>query len=526
MSNKRLLIDGFGMIMKPELIESKDGKHIMRGEFGKADVPTENKRIYPRSIWEREIKRINADIAAGKVMGELDHPADGKTSLKRVSHIIKHLELTEDGRIMGEAEIADNEHGRQLESIRKAGGAVGVSSRGMGSTAMNEDGYEVVQEDYTYMTHDCVADPAVRTSYPTFSQGESKQIEGKITEQQSVSDKENIMEKKDEVKEAEKLTVLESVLTKKFEDEKKALSESLVKTHEENLVKLIAEAKEAARTEFEADPKVAASKFVLEDVAKLLTPFILPGDLQEAVKVKETKIDELNKVIEAKDKEIAALKEGVNKTATAATNLGMLLHFKNLFTESKEQEAVRKIIGDVKRYGKHAELTEAVKAARDALRVVTEDKSVLIKQEKEIRAEYEKKLAEEKASGEKARAGLREASELARQYGLKAYVLERTKNNPNQSKVLKLAEGIKTKAEADQLIEKYGVDAPYAKDYNSIRNRFRKLESSNLVEDHLKDTGLKKPAPVQESSVVEGVESEMVDLFPGSTLEHVKNLVG
>lgn len=521
MGNKRILIDGFGL-MKPQLTEDKDGKWIMRGEFGRADVPTENKRIYPRKVWEREIQRINADIKAGKVMGELDHPADGKTSLKRISHVIKHLEMTEDGRIMGEAEIANNEHGRQLKSIRDAGGAVGVSSRGMGSTAMNEDGFEVVQEDYSYMTHDCVADPAVRTSYPTFSKEESKQTQPNITEQ---SGKENVM--KEAVSEPVKTVINESDVKALVEAEKAKLTESLAKAHAEELEKKLVEAKEAAKKEYEADPKVAASKFVLEDVAKLLTPFILPADLQEAVKVKETKIEELNKALEAKDKEIASLKESVTKTAGVASSLGLLLHFKNLFGESKEQEAVRKIIGDVKRYSKHNDLSEAVKAARDALNTVVEEKSLVVKKEKELRAEYEQKLSEEKSKTEKAKAAMSEAADLARQYGLRAYVLERTKNNPNASKVLKLSEGIKSKTEADQLIEKYGVDAPMSKDYNSIRNRFKKFENSNLVEDQLKESGLKPSTPASaQQSVAEGVESEMVDLFPGASLEQVKNLVG
>jgi hypothetical protein len=523
---KKLLIDGGGTI-RPGLFESEDGKFMMKGEFGRADIPTENKRIYPRKIWEREIEKVKRAMAEGKVLAELDHPADGKTSLKRVSHVIKHLEMTEDGRILGVAQIADNEHGRQLKSILDAGGSVGVSSRGMGSTAMNEDGYEIVQEDYSYMTHDCVADPAVKTSYPTFSQKKDSQSESTKTEanllEQEVS-KENIMDKKT-VTAPVTLTLTEEQLKEKLDGETKKITESLTKSFEEDFTKKLAEAKETAKKEFESDPKVAASKFVLEDVAKLLRPFILPADLQEAVKVKETALEEMKKVVEAKEKEISELTEKVTKTAQVASSLGMLLHFKNLFGESKEQEAVRKLIGDVKRYSKHEELAEAVKTARSALKSVTEDQSLVVAKEKELRAEFEKKLTEEKANVDKARAAMKEAAELARQHGLMSYILRRTRNNPNGAKIEKMAESIKTKAEADLLIEKYDVDAPLSKDYNSIRNRFKKIENSNLVEDHLKETGLKKPS-TEQKAVVEGVESEMVDLFPGSSLEQVKNLVG
>ena len=164
---KKVLIDMAGTI-RLQLSESKDGgKLVARGEFGRADVATQNGRLYPRKLWEREISRIQKAIAEGKVMGQLEHPTDGKTALSRVSHIITGLEIHDDGRIIGEARILDNEHGRQLRSILEGGGSVGISSRGMGSTAMESTG-EVVQDDYQYMTHDFVADPAVITSYPKF----------------------------------------------------------------------------------------------------------------------------------------------------------------------------------------------------------------------------------------------------------------------------------------------------------------------------------------------------------------------
>src|SRR6185295_12431731 len=107
---KKLLVD-LGSSLKLQLTESyQDGKHLIaRGEFGRADVPTQNKRVYPRSVWDREIRRINEAMRAGKVLGELDHPQDGKTSLKRVSHLMCGLYMTDDGQIIGEAKILNNE---------------------------------------------------------------------------------------------------------------------------------------------------------------------------------------------------------------------------------------------------------------------------------------------------------------------------------------------------------------------------------------------------------------------------------
>jgi outer membrane protein assembly factor BamE (lipoprotein component of BamABCDE complex) len=527
---KKLLIDYFGII-KPVLTEDSNGQMVMRGEFGRADTPTENKRIYPRAIWEREIQRIQEAISEGKVLGELDHPSDGKTSLKRVSHVMTRLEMEPDGKIVGEARIMNNEHGRQLKSILDAGGAVGVSSRGMGSTSMNETGYEVVQEDYTYMTHDCVADPAVKSSYPTFSSVESKEIKKETV----------VMETKVENKETKPVveTVAPTVspevvveakqpigkpidqLAQEMKDRLDAQKKELEESHKKDLETKLSEAKLA----FEKDPKAIAGRIVLEDVAKLLRPVLLPEDVQAAVKEKEA-------VIEAKNKEIADLKaklteESVksNKYAKMAHDLGMLLHFEKTVAEGMDKEAVRKIIGDPKKFEKHQDLTEAVEGASSALKKVMEEKKASDKTEENLKTEYEKKLSEEKQKTVDVQKKLEEAVTLAKGIGIRAYVLERTKNNPNSSKILKLVEDVTTKAQADALIEKFSVEPSNSEEYNSIRSRFKKLETTTLVEEQLRETGIGKK-PAASNVVVEGVEAEMAGLFPGASTEQVRDLSG
>ena len=56
------------------LEEGKSGKMVIRGEFGRVDVPTQNGRMYSRQITEREIGRLNDNIRGRRVYGELDHP--------------------------------------------------------------------------------------------------------------------------------------------------------------------------------------------------------------------------------------------------------------------------------------------------------------------------------------------------------------------------------------------------------------------------------------------------------------------
>ena len=90
-----------------QIVESESGRFRVEGIFQRSDVANANKRIYPRSIWEKELKekRVTESLENRAMFGELDHPSDGKTSLKRASHIITNLELGEDGVVMGGAEV-------------------------------------------------------------------------------------------------------------------------------------------------------------------------------------------------------------------------------------------------------------------------------------------------------------------------------------------------------------------------------------------------------------------------------------
>jgi Prohead core protein serine protease len=469
--------------------------------------------------------------------------SDGKTSLKRVSHIITHIEMTEDGKIIGTARIADNEHGRQLKSILDAGGSVGVSSRGMGSTAMNEDGYEVVQEDYCYMTHDFVADPAVKTSYPEFH-SESVEMKKKKVVSEISSASSNVAEDK-----AAEAKAREEVNAAKPEQEPsvvKDAEEEVEEQKEENLSPVSENPEISKEPNVKAEEKVMeteqqvkvseqaeqeptknlAAQIALEDIAKTLRPFILPESIQEAVQIKEKEIEELKKLIEAKDQEIASAKEQALKLGEAARKSLMLLHFERAVSESSERQAIRKIVGDPRRFDKHQELIEAIDAAKKVIAAVTEDKVGIEKKAKEITESFERRLNESEKRAQKLEASLKEATSLARSYGLRAYVLERVKNNPNAPKILKLTESVATKEEADRLIEKFSVVAAPSKEYNSIRQRFQRLANSSLVEEHLKETGHKAAQDTSSGSVVEGVEAEMIGLFPGSDLEQVRGLAG
>jgi hypothetical protein len=152
-----------------QIVESANGRFRVEGVFQRSDVENANKRVYPRGIWEKELKepRVQQALSERSMFGELDHPSDGKTSLKRVSHIVTDLGLQEDGIVTGAAEILPTPNGQILQALFESGAQVGISSRGSGSVSNG-----VVQEDFKLGTFDFVARPSTPGALPRPS-GES-----------------------------------------------------------------------------------------------------------------------------------------------------------------------------------------------------------------------------------------------------------------------------------------------------------------------------------------------------------------
>ncbi len=570
--NKKVLVD-FASAIRLTLQESSEpGKHLIaRGEFGRADVPTQNGRIYPRSVWAREIGRIQEAIKQGKVLGHIDHPASGKTTLEKASHIITGLEMTDDGQIVGEAKILNNEYGRQLRSILEAGGAIGISSRGLGSTMMGESGSEVVQEDYSYITHDFVADPAVITSYPRFQtevrwvnpelvvveakkdeaeMKKEKEVESKVDETElkasASEDAPAIEETKPEADAAEKaaegtgvdtLKADYEALVKEGKAESKEAKEKLeallqavltlgkveaqVEVQAGEEVKADSEAKETEKSPESLDQEVL--ELAVESVKRVLTRPFLSEESKAMLAEREAQIA----VMAQRNKE---LEEGVEKLGATCNRLGAALYLERSLSklEAADRGAVAAILGESKRFAtvEQAEvaLTEAVKAhsVRKAEEAEKAKQMEAIQSKMNALEEmYQAKIAEAKDRNEKLEKQLKESLDQAKQLGLRVYLEERVKDNPNASQIRRLCEGKLTKEEIDSVIKRFSTQPVVSEDYNSVRRRLEKFRSTQLVEEHLADTSKQK----KRQGAVEGVDGEMEDLFPGVSLDSVKDLM-
>lgn len=159
------------------ILEDKDEldngfqKLWLKGKAQEAEALNQNERFYPMWILEREVEEFKKNfITENRAWGELDHPDNAVVNLANVSHIIR--ELWWEGKtlmmrieILNGADPMGTPAGRIVETLIRRGGMLGVSSRGVGSTERNSEGYEVVQPDYQLITWDIVSNPSTRKAF-------------------------------------------------------------------------------------------------------------------------------------------------------------------------------------------------------------------------------------------------------------------------------------------------------------------------------------------------------------------------
>ncbi len=141
-------------------------KMFIEGIFLQGDICNRNGRMYPMETLSREVKRYNETfVAKGRALGELGHPDGPTVNLDRVSHKIVSLEQS-GSNFKGKAQLLETPMGKIAKSLLDEGVMLGVSSRGVGSLKMTNEGHKVVGEDFMLATAaDIVADPSAPDAF-------------------------------------------------------------------------------------------------------------------------------------------------------------------------------------------------------------------------------------------------------------------------------------------------------------------------------------------------------------------------
>ena len=149
--------------------ETKIGKgkdYFIEGIFLQSELKNRNGRMYPESTMDKEVGRyITEYVEKNRAYGELGHPDTPSINLDRVSHLIVGLRK-EGTNYIGKAKILETPMGQIARGLLDGGANLGVSSRALGSLKMNEDGVQVVQDDFMLSTAaDIVADPSAPDAF-------------------------------------------------------------------------------------------------------------------------------------------------------------------------------------------------------------------------------------------------------------------------------------------------------------------------------------------------------------------------
>jgi len=166
----QLLQDVF-IVEKLQVLNEGVNKDTMRirGVFGRCNEKNNNGRIYPTTVLENQLKKVQPLIQERRLCGELDHPSNDTVKLSNASHLITKLEI-KGNELIGEAEILKTPAGLTAKALIDGGVRIGISSRGMGTLSEDAQGNKVVNEDYRLVTFDLVADPSTRGAFPTLAE--------------------------------------------------------------------------------------------------------------------------------------------------------------------------------------------------------------------------------------------------------------------------------------------------------------------------------------------------------------------
>lgn len=459
----------------------------VRGEFAKCGVATENKRVYGRKLWEKEIGRLDKAMKDRRVFGEADHPADGRTSLQRVSHLVTKLEVDDNGLVIGEAEILPTDAGRNLAALLSSGCKVGVSSRGYGTTKQNDKGEDVVQEDYKLATFDFVADPADSDAYPTIhmeSTGNRRIFEGVDMSAESAS-----------TPDPADLPESDAELEKRFEAE---------------LLKQMSKVRSDLRTEIKAelskDLDLAGAKGVLEQIKAILRPAMLDADSTAVVAQKDAEIATLKKEHLDFDLQIKTLKLENEKLVTTLKQLGFKVWMEQTMGQDPDIALIKKMVGPVEDYQDLEALQKKVEEVRTDLQTKREDakavaearaaeaekiasaQQALIEAAKSQAVAEAQKLSEENT---KLQTALEKSLQANKIQATKLYAENRLANHPKATQLRKLIERVQPRdtESVDEILETARTPRRDADELDTIRSRVRAQVNSG--EEYPLDEGSK-----------------------------------
>jgi len=394
-------------------------------------IPTrlERKKAEPREQRKDALRTgfIVTSIGTGDYAGfELD--GDGRFLLGdfTVNHnsrireggcIVRGLWIEDDGTINGKFEVVEEaDAGRNLAAFLRRGAAIGMSSRGMGSTSTGPRGWDMVGEDFKLNTWDFVADPACHDAYPSVisedTDGEGKPTGKLVVDPKEVTETMLRQHFPDAVRVIEQHamrvaseTAAEDtddringeVESQKEEIYKKAIDE-LREDFAAKLVRALAEMRtkveEEVRSDFASDPETAGAKLALKKIAEMVNPYAPSPDEKKVLDEKDAKIEELSRAADEQEQKAKDAESRVVHVEEKTRQLAFQLYVEQMIGGREDRESVRDLIGDIAACNTAEELKTRVESALTSI----EEAQMSAKTAANEEAGTAIRLAEERAS--------------------------------------------------------------------------------------------------------------------------------
>lgn len=155
---------GFRMLFQQEGAVGADGVMHVTGVATVADVLSRNQEVYPLAVWEANIPRLQEMLEAGRLLGEVDHPEDGRSRLKNTALRFTAIQLQGTELHCKAIVLPTFPDGKNLQVMIANGVAVDFSSRGRGrvvqQTWQGIDNVKVIQLGYRCDAFDAVLNGA------------------------------------------------------------------------------------------------------------------------------------------------------------------------------------------------------------------------------------------------------------------------------------------------------------------------------------------------------------------------------
>lgn len=292
------------------------GKSVYKisGIFSTIGEKNKNGRVYPKAIWEREIKAYQEVLANGSsnTLMELNHPP--RANVEMMEAVAKINKLYIEGKyVMGEAILLNNDKANQLKSLIDAGVKMSVSSRGVGKVSATG-----MVENFKLSTYDIIPDQG-QSDYNAqmmgIVEGVLQDKEFEILENGCVGECELPTVSEDVNEEFTNVTDLKAIL-------EKVGAEVLCDLDKETKEKVLKEFRETSVTE-STDTEDYKAKYeeLLENVAKYEVYAEAEFAKLQEPEVNETKTEEPvePKITLTNEEKIANIREAFGLTVTEAT---------------------------------------------------------------------------------------------------------------------------------------------------------------------------------------------------------------